>query len=142
MIDNNRMMHIMGVSRLMKQKASLLGLDEKEMFILGFLHDFGYEFQDLNKHAIFAGEIMENMGFKHYKEIMFHGDIDAEYKSLALDLLNWCDMHIDGKGNFVTFEERLNDIKTRHGENSLAYKNCLTMVDRLRNNEKLKVLGD
>ncbi|MBQ7307884.1 MAG: phosphohydrolase [Clostridia bacterium] len=141
MIDNNRLLHIIGVSRLMKEKANLLGLDEKEMFTLGYLHDFGYEFQDLNKHAVFGGEIMENMGFKHYKEIMYHGDINAEYNSLALDLLNWCDMHIDCKGNFVSFEERLNDIKNRRGEDSTAYKNCLIMVERLRNNEKLKILN-
>ena len=71
---------------------------------------------------------------------MYHGDINTEYKSLELDFLNWCDMHIDSKGNFVSFDERLNDIKNRRGEESKAYKDCCIMVNRLKNNPKLKVL--
>ena len=46
---------------------------------------------------------------------MFHGVYDPEHKSKELDLLNWADMHTDGNGKRVTFEERLNDIAKRRG---------------------------
>ena len=29
-------------------------------------------------------------------------------------MLNWADLHIDGYGNYVSFEERLKDISTRY----------------------------
>ena len=140
MINENRWQHILSVARLMKEKASKLGLDEEEMFTLGMMHDIGYEFDESVAHNRTGGNMLEKVNYKYHKEVYYHGDIEADYKSLELDLLNYCDMHIDGKGNFVSYEDRLKDIAIRRGENSSGHKKCMIMVDRLSNNPALKDL--
>ena len=64
-----------------------------------------------------------------------------EYSSKFLDILNCADMQIDKFGNDVGFDARLNDIKSRYGEDSIVYKRCLEMVKYFKEknlvNEKL-----
>ena len=69
--------------------------------------------------------------------MLYHGKPNSEYQSLALDLLNFADMHIDKSGNYVSYEQRLEDIKTRRGENSLAYINSKKVIDKLINKKFL-----
>lgn len=140
MINENRLNHIIGVARLMKEKAKILGLDEQEMFLLGMMHDVAYEFDESAEHNRTGGNLLKSQNYKYYNEVYYHGDINADYKSLELDLLNFCDMHVDGKGNVVSFEERLEDIKARRGEDSFAATKCAEMMRRLENNPLLKDL--
>ena len=132
MIDENRIKHTLAVAKLMKDNATKYGLDEEEMFTLGMLHDIGYEFIDGEKHAEIGGEILKKQNYKYYKEVLFHGVVNCEYKSKELDLLNFADMHINLKGNFVSFNERLEDIKTRRGENSPQYINSKLIILELK----------
>ena len=129
MIDENRKKHIFAVAKLMEEKAEKLGLDREEMFTLGFLHDIGYEFGESEEHHIIGYEILKKQNYKYAKEVKYHGIPTKEYSSLALDLLNYADMHINKKGEYVTFEERLADIAERRGEDSNAYKNCKIVID-------------
>ena len=131
MISDKRKQHILAVARLMKEKAQLIGLDENEMFLLGFLHDIGYEIDESQSHNITGGNLLKQTGFKYYNEVYYHGNPFSEYSSKELDLLNYCDLHIDSNGSYVTFSERLDDIKNRHGENSSAYKNSKIVADKL-----------
>ena len=55
--------------------------------------------------------ILDKQKYKYAKEVLYHGKPNCEYSSRALDLLNFADMHIDNKGNYVSFEKRLEDIK-------------------------------
>lgn len=137
MIDNDRLKHIFAVARLMKEKAEFVGLDKEEMFTLGLLHDIGYEFGESEEHHIKGFDILNKQQYKYSKEVLYHGKPQNEYQSLALDLLNFADMHIDKKGNYVTYEQRLNDIKTRRGENSNAYINCQIIIKDLENRKFL-----
>lgn len=137
MIDNERLKHIFEVARLMKDKAKILGLDEEEMFTLGLLHDIGYEFGDSEEHHIVGFQILEKQNYMYSKEVLYHGKPNSEYKSLALDLLNFADMHIDKKGNYVSFENRLEDIKNRRGEQSMAYINSKKVIEELLNKKFL-----
>jgi len=45
-------------------------------------------------------------------------------------------MHINKKGEYVSFEDRLEDIKSRRGEDSPHYKNSKIIIDKLK--EKFK----
>lgn len=41
-------------------------------------------------------------------------------------------MTIDGQGNDVGLEGRIEDIKTRHGEDSWVFENTLKMAEHIR----------
>ena len=132
MIDEDRNKHIFAVARLMKENAEKIGLDKQEMFTLGLLHDIGYEFGGSEEHHTVGAEILRKQNYKYYKEVLYHGKPNTGYSSKALDLLNFADMHIDKKGNFVSFEDRLEDIKSRRGEDSPHYKNSKAIIDELK----------
>lgn len=131
MITEDRIKHIMAVARLMKESAEKVGLDKQEMFTLGLLHDIGYEFGDSEEHHLLGAEILKKQNYKYYKEILYHGKPNTNFNSIAFDLLNYADMHIDKQGNFVSFDDRLKDIAERRGEDSAPYINCKAIIDDL-----------
>ena len=132
MIDEDRMKHILAVARLMKENAEEAGLDPEEMFILGMMHDVGYEFGGSEEHHLVGAGILEKQNYKYYLEVLFHGKPTSEYQSPALDLLNYADMHINKKGEYVTFEDRLQDIANRRGKDSPHYRNCRVIIEGLK----------
>lgn len=131
-IDENRIKHIFAVARLMSDNAEKLGLNKEEMFTLGLLHDIGYEFGGSEEHHTIGGEILKNQNYKYYKEVLYHGKPDCDFSSAALDLLNFADMSVNKLGEVVGFEKRLEDIKTRRGENSPHYQNSKAIIDDLK----------
>lgn len=136
-MDNNRALHSLAVAKLMEQKAEELNLNKEKMFMLGWLHDIGYEFtKDKNKHPEAGGNFLESIGYEFQEEVKNHGNPDSVYQSVELDLLNYADMTTDYKGNYVAFEKRAEDIKARYGSNSIQYKNALKMIKRLESLEK------
>lgn len=137
MIDNDRLKHIFEVAKLMKDKAKKVGLDKEEMFTLGMLHDIGYEFGENSDHNFVGFQILDKQNYKYAKEVLYHGKPNSEYQSVALDLLNFADMHIDKEGKFVYYNERLDDIKKRRGEFSLAYINSKKIIEELSNKKFL-----
>lgn len=137
MIDNDRLKHIFEVARLMKDKADLVGLNKEAMFTLGMLHDIGYEFGENSDHNFVGFQILDKQNYKYAKEVLYHGKPNSEYQSVALDLLNFADMHIDKSGEFVSYNERLDDIKKRRGEFSLAYINSKKIIEELSNKKFL-----
>ena len=135
-MDENRLKHSLAVARKMVEIATNNGLNQIEIencFVIGFNHDIGYEFADDKiGHNIIGGEILKRTNFRFWKEIYYHGEADIEYKSLYLDILNQADMQIDKYGNDVGYEKRLEDIKSRYGENSEVYRKCYILVNRIR----------
>ncbi len=132
MITEDRIKHILGVARLMKKYARDFCQDEEKMFTLGLVHDIGYEFGGSEEHHILGYEILSKQGYEFAKEVLYHGKPTDEYFSLALDLLNFADLHINKKGDYVSFEDRLEDIKARRGESSPHYQNCKKVIDMLK----------
>ncbi len=133
MIDGNRLNHIFGVAKLMEITAESVGLDKEEMFTLGFLHDVGYEFGESEQHHIIGAEILKKQNYKYYQEVLHHGKPDTGYSSPQLDLLNYADMRVNKKGEVVSFEDRLADIASRRGLESVVYHNCKKIIDDLIN---------
>lgn len=134
-MNENRLKHSLAVAKKMMDIAKEENLSEEDIeicFIIGFNHDIGYQFTDNINHNKIGGTILKNSGFKYWKEIYYHGEINSTYKSIYLDILNKADMQIDSKGNDVGYDKRLEDIKERYGTNSDIYKKCLKLINTLK----------
>jgi len=135
-ITEDRMKHCLEVANKMKHFAS--SRCEKydnanEMFVLGFLHDVGYEFSDKQEdHAQNGGEILKEQRYKYWKEVYYHGYPQNEYISKELALLNYADMTTGPRGENMSVDERIKDIKIRYGENSYQALAAKELADSLR----------
>ena len=139
-MDLDRLKHSYGVAKKMQEIGKKLNLNEKEqnnLFIIGLIHDIGYQFTDtLEIHNKVGGEYLKQVNYKYWREIYYHGEINIEYESLYLDLLNIADLQIDKYGEDVGFSNRLIDIKNRYKEDSLVYKKCEKLTEKLKNKYK------
>lgn len=135
-MDNDRLKHSYTVAKKMMEIAMKYNLSEEEVkncFLIGLNHDIGYEFTTNGvNHNKIGGEILKNNGFKYWEEVYYHGEINCSYKSIFLEVLNKADMQIDKLGNDVGYDKRLEDIKERYGEESIIYKNCITLIENLK----------
>lgn len=138
-MDNDRLIHSYNVGKKMMEIGKKYNLSEEELqelFVLGLNHDIGYEFtEDTTNHNKVGGEILKNQNYKYYKEVYYHGEIQNEYKSLYLDILNMADMQIDKYGNDVGYDNRLKDIENRYGIDSYVYKKCFELIKELKEKE-------
>ncbi len=128
----NRYRHCYGVGKRMYAYAKYnLGWCDKEcceMFVLGNLHDIGYELDpDAFDHDWVLASVL-NGSYKYVNEIRFHSKLQRDYDSPAMRLLYFGDMTVDGEGNWCTFEERLKDLKARHGIQSEVYRESLELA--------------
>ncbi len=60
------------------------------------------------------GELLKKDGYNYYKEVYFHGDPNCSYSSIDLDTLNTTDLMTNQNGEYVSIENRLEDIKCRY----------------------------
>lgn len=131
-MDEDRLRHSIVVAKKMVEIAKSKNLsdeDIKNCFIIGYNHDIGYEFTKNGiNHNIIAGQILKNNNFKYWREIYYHGEINTDYNSIYLTILNQADMQIDKYGNDVGYSKRLEDIKNRYYENSEIYNKCYKLV--------------
>ena len=136
-MDNDRLKHSCAVANKMIElgkKRNLSEIELQELFLLGYLHDIGYEFGTNENHNVLGGNLLKESNYKYWKEVYYHGIPNSEYKSLYLDILNTADMMIDKYGNDVGFDKRLEDIKSRYGNDSTQYINCVKIINELRSN--------
>lgn len=139
-ITSNRIKHMLGVAKRCHELGQEYGLDEnrcQELFVLGLVHDVGYEFTndgEPTKHAEIGGAILKRLGFNLSDEVAQHGDIVTQ--SLELFILNCADMTVNSSGERVTMEERLEKILGNYGSHSIQYKNAKSMTELLRKQEE------
>lgn len=127
-ISEDRLHHIMAVARKCYKIAKEEGYDEqfcKKMWLIGWLHDIGYEFAETkSQHPRLSAEMIRNVSGNHLiKEcyaIEHHGE-KVQVQTPEWKILNIADMTVDSKGNEVSVEERLKDIEERYGETSEDY---------------------
>lgn len=135
-MDFDRLKHSLAVARKMIEIGKRYNLKEEqlqELFVLGYNHDIGYEFGTCNNHNIVGGNILKNSGYKYWEEVYNHGNSKTQYNSLYLNILNEADMQINKYGEDVGFEKRLEDIKSRYGEDSVQYKGSIEMINKIKN---------
>ena len=139
-MSEDKLKHVYAVGLKMMELGEKRNMTEEELqdlFILGLLHDIGYQFGTSDNHNIVGGTLLKNNNYKYWKEVYYHTVPDSEYKSIYLDILNAADMMIDMYGNEVGFKKRLEDIKSRYGENSKRYLDCVKVVNELEKNKSL-----
>lgn len=138
-MNEDRLKHSISVGRKMIELGKKHNLSEEELrdlFLLGYNHDIGYEFADNGfNHNKIGGKILKENGYKYWQEVYHHGEPESQYSSLYLNILNEADMLIDKYGNDVGFEKRLEDIKTRYGIESIPYKKSKQIINIIRNGE-------
>ena len=138
-MDQDRLKHSIAVARKMVEIGKKYNLDDeqlKELFLLGYIHDIGYEFannENNENHRIIGGNILKQSNYKYWQEVYYHGEIEYEYNSLYLDILNKADMQIDKFGNDVGYDKRLEDIKNRYGKESIIYKKVEKLIEHINN---------
>ena len=135
-MDEDRVRHSYKVAIKMVEIGKNKNLSDSELnelFLLGYLHDIGYQFGSSKDHAKVGGEILKNNNYPYWKEVYYHGIPTTEYESLYLDILNEADMKVDKYGNDVGFEKRLEDIESRYGIDSNVYKSCFELINSLKN---------
>ena len=139
-MDFDRMKHSLAVARKMVEIGNKLELNKEqlhELFILGFNHDIGYEFVTNESHNIIGGNMLKNSGYKYWQEVYYHGNPEAGYNSLYLDILNEADMKINKYGEDVGYEKILEDIRNRYGSDAVQYNDALKIIDYLENRRRL-----
>lgn len=145
MITSNRWQHILGVARKAKILADKLKPNNvqyaEDMFLLGMLHDMGYEFMESNaSHAYIGGEILKRNNYQFWSEVSLHGDETVKNMSDELFILNCADMSTGPNGENFTFNERLEEIASRFGKDTDAYKKCVIEAENLRSDKRYKIL--
>lgn len=135
-MGEDRIRHIVGVARRAMRVGNLMGRtsveEQQRLFLLGWLHDIGYEFSVSGaEHGIVGGEMLRQAGYRDWQVVADHGVLAPSKSSTELDILNVADMLTDGHGRAVTFEERLEDIAERHGGDSKVYADCVRLIQHL-----------
>ena len=134
-MNDDKLKHSYGVAKKMIELGKGINLTEdqvQELFLLGYIHDIGYQFGNNENHNIIGGKILKDNNYKYWKEVYYHGIPNCEYKSLYLDILNKADMMIDKYGNDIGFDKRLEDIRNRYGDESIQYKSCVELINELK----------
>ncbi len=169
--NTNRYKHILGVVDRMEQLLEQITVYENYKPLLiqsAYLHDIGYS-DRLNKHrfhpldgAIFA----QQMGFPKavIAAVLFHSgacesaketrnDLFPTYSlnydwldktdHLFIDLVTYCDLHTSPIGKVITFEERIQEIVDRYGEqhevSQSMIKNMTNFKKSIQRVEKLAI---
>lgn len=138
-MEKDRIIHSLSVANKMVEIGKKFNLsinDLEALFIIGINHDIGYRFGNSENYNKIGGNILKNNNFKYWKEIYYHGEINSEYESLYLDILNMSDMQIDKFGNDVGYNKRIEDISNRYGANSVVVKKCKIMIENLKSKYK------
>jgi HD superfamily phosphodiesterase len=141
MISESRWQHILGVARKARSLAACLRPDDtqyqEDMFLLGMLHDFGYEFSKINtEHAHTGGQILKRAGYRYWREVFLHGDDLLEHMSDELFILNLADMTTLPDGKPCNMEERVKEIANRYGKGSPAHDKARHMYSLLCHDER------
>ena len=134
-ISQDRLKHSIGVARKMYEMSLQRGWNieqSRKMFVLGFVHDIGYEFSnEQSEHADVGADIMKLCGFEYVNEILYHGKVQQDYSSEELYMLNVADFLVGPDGSSVSVERRLEGIKQRYGEESPQYKEANELAKQL-----------
>lgn len=135
-ISKERIMHSLQVGRTTYLLSrDLFNWDEqkcRQMFVLGLVHDCGYEFSlDQTEHPSIGADILSECDYRFSEEIRWHGIASSPYESDELLVLNIADLLTDKTGRTILLSERLGDIKERYGGSSTQYREVCQLVSEI-----------
>jgi hypothetical protein len=110
------------------------------------LHDVGYleALQDCGYHPIDGARFLSSLGAHDLAAFVICHSQAPEYSQLAglpnipischpiAGIITFWDVRVDPDGKLVTYEERLKEIKTRHGKNGTTWLAHLKAYDRIK----------
>lgn len=145
-IDDNRLIHSREVGRLAARLAGdVFGWNKarcQQMFLLGLVHDCGYEFAgEVLGHPVAGGELLKGAGFSLWREVRWHGIPRASYHSDELLILDIADMLVGRDGSRMPLSQRLDDIGQRHGFDSRQYVQARELAGEIDYSLKLRGIG-
>lgn len=125
-VDIERLAHSKEVGRLAAQLGrEIFDWDEQhcqQVFLLGLVHDCGYEFvDDPLDHPIVGSNLLKESGYSYWREVRWHGIPHAPYYSNELLVLNIADLLVGRDGRRMSLDQRLNDIARRYGSESKQF---------------------
>ena len=113
----------------------------EDMFLLGILHDFGYEFaENPSDHPAVGAEILKRQGYRYWKEVADHGNINVTEATDALFVLSCADMTTGPHGESFTMEDRIDNMAQRYGRDSRQHKKAIVAAERLRSDPRYRLL--
>ncbi|WP_425263069.1 HDIG domain-containing metalloprotein [Vibrio owensii] len=128
----DRLNHTLAVAELASKKASSLGLCGEKARMLGLIHDVGYctEYAEYGFHALDGYNALYRYHPKLAADMLYHTSTPEEASLRGIELpkvetsvygaiLSFADCRVDSKGNVISFEERLSDIVSRYGSDSV-----------------------
>lgn len=141
-IADNKIRHCHAVAEYMSENAEKYGLDKDDMYLVGLLHDIGYIF-GADGHASSGAEFLKKHNFDTTTAIAWHGTTPQDFMKATLTeeipndlrLLYEADMSINAEGEYVGFDARLEDIRTRYGEGK-EYNISKAIIDYLKEGQK------
>lgn len=138
----NRMKHSLSVAAKMKEIVAnnprKYPFYPSDAFVLGMLHDIGYEFSsEQNEHANKGGLVLKEQDYKYWREVYYHGIYQTEYDSPMLRLLNYVDMITGPNGEYMTIKERIDDIARRYGKDSWQEKEAKELAETIYREHKI-----
>lgn len=136
-ISEDKLKHTIGVARkcydLALHKYDLSEDEAKSAFVMGFLHDIGYEFvDDTSKHPEESYKLVKSIDDNMLNAIRSHGNPDVEVCTVWNDILNEADLTTSSKGEDCTMFYRLADICLRYGKDSNEFKNAKRLADKFK----------
>lgn len=139
-MNESRLNHSLAVAhkmqRIVTEHPEDFNCTARSAFLVGFLHDVGYALTSDNastNHAKSGGIALRNAGFKHWREVFYHGIYQTEYASALLDLLNYADLTTSPNGENISMEKRVKDIAERYGNKSKQTQNAKALMNQLKN---------
>lgn len=140
-IPTNRLAHCYTAGKILQQIAVFNDESieiQAKYFLLGYLHDCCYDFQNKNlddnnaRHDTLLSNILSNFDSDFEDAIRYHSRIpNFEINNVLLDYLYIADTLSDGVGSISTPDNRIVDLKTRYGEDSDIVKEQYEIIDYL-----------
>lgn len=136
MISENKIKHSLAVARKCAQLAHDQGMNENAQnacFVMGLLHDIGYEINPTNTHPKTSYYMLCHMEMYKYEVFEAIRDHGTKYKNLTEfdKILNTADLMIGYDGTELTPENRIQQIAEYHGEDSTHIEHAKAMFHAL-----------
>ena len=150
--NGNRLAHILTVAENVNRtltKTPVLRHYADLGTAAALLHDVGYipELHDTGFHPIDGARYLTSLGATELAAFIICHSQAAEYADLAglpripvslhpiASVITFWDVRVAPGGKVLSYEERLEDIKNRHGEESLTWKAHMRAMSRIQASE-------
>lgn len=129
-ISERKLRNTLSVARECERIAKDKNMSKAEQnacFVMGFLHDIGYEQAEiLEQHPQTGYQMLCDFMQYHYEILHAIRDHGCKYDHLSKfdEILNMANLMVDHEGQMVGITERLKSIKDRHGKESTHYQHA------------------